>query len=209
MIDNKIFIAEVKTKSPFGYESKHSFFELFDLACEYGDWISLHVDALWGGDYKTLSFAKRYTNKPILAKGLHPTDEDIKISLDHGADYILVVDRLPYPRPSSVKSEYYPWEKCLFEMYNENLINGNLSLYPQFFKQKFVVNKRKLFNRGTFEKSFIYQEKLNSFIDRGLWTCQASGIYSTEDIHPKVNAFIVGEHLIDFCNQEGVKKYSI
>jgi len=186
---NPIFIAEIKTQSPFGFKSPHSFMSLMQYAITYGDWISVHTNALWGGDIETLSFVRRNTNKPILAKGFHFTDDDIKRSLDHGADYVLLVDRVANPA-------YVDWDKCLFEIHNHYLLEGNLSMYPEFKKQKFVFNSRDL-GSGLPKKLW----EMDMFTDRGLWTCQASGIYSMGHIQPKANAFIVGEHLVEFCKQ--------
>lgn len=159
-----------------------------DYSISYGDWISVHTNALWGGDFDSLSFVRRNTNKPILAKGLHTTDDDIQRALDHGADYVLVVDRVP--NPSRVD-----WNKCLFEIHNTNLLDGNLKVYPDFVKQQFVCNSRNLHN-GLPKK----QWELDNYLDRKLWTCQASGITCPLDVNPNVNAFIVGERLIDFVD---------
>jgi hypothetical protein len=98
-----IFIAEVKTQSMFGFQSKHSRFKLFDTALEYGDWVSIHTDARFGGSFDDIYMARRETNKPILAKGFHCSDDDVKKAYDMGANYVLVVDRYShfnesYPR---------------------------------------------------------------------------------------------------------------
>jgi indole-3-glycerol phosphate synthase len=37
-------IAEVKTHSPFGFESSKSWDELFDIANQFGDIISIHTE---------------------------------------------------------------------------------------------------------------------------------------------------------------------
>ncbi len=89
------FIAEVKTKSPFGFASNKSWHELFDIANLHGDIISIHTNPFWGGSFDLLKIARDMTTKPILAKGLHENDENIKTALDLGADYVLVVGRIP------------------------------------------------------------------------------------------------------------------
>ena len=61
-------IAEVKTASPFGWSSNRSWEELFDLANQYGDIISIHTDSRWGGSFDLLKQARQQTTKPILAK---------------------------------------------------------------------------------------------------------------------------------------------
>lgn len=95
IVKKPLFIAEVKTQSPFGFKSPYSFINLLEYAIACGDWISIHTNALWGGDFEAISFASRMTDKPILAKGLHSTDDDIQRAFDHGAHYVLTVDRLP------------------------------------------------------------------------------------------------------------------
>ena len=88
-------IAEIKTCSPFGYVAKNSWEELFEIANEIGDIISVHTDERWGGSLKLLEKVCRLTKKPILAKGIHSSDEDIKKAVEAGADWVLVVGRIP------------------------------------------------------------------------------------------------------------------
>jgi len=88
-------IAEVKTKSPFGFRSKKSWDELFRIANEHGDWLSIHTDPRWGGSFELIKKARSLTKKPILAKGIHRSDKDIKQALKLGANYVLVVGRIP------------------------------------------------------------------------------------------------------------------
>lgn len=71
-------ITEVKTQSPFGYKSNEVWEELFNLANGFGDIISIHTNPKWSGSFKLLEKARGLTNKPILAKGLHETDDEIK-----------------------------------------------------------------------------------------------------------------------------------
>jgi indole-3-glycerol phosphate synthase len=179
-----IFIAEIKTRSPFGYVSKHSFAKLMECAIKFGDWISVHDNALWGGDYESIAFVRRNTNKTILAKGLHATDDDIRRALDHGADYVLVVDREPAPELH---------DKCLFEW---SRFSG-LQQHPHLMNQKHVFNNRDL--RYGWPKHLT---ELKEFVDSGAWVCQASNIQSKDDIKPGISAYIVGEGLMKFCNQE-------
>jgi indole-3-glycerol phosphate synthase len=189
-MNKQIFIAEIKTQSPYGFKSEYSFHKLMECAVTNGDWVSVHTNALWGGDYEALSFVRRNTCKPIVAKGLHATDDDIKRSLDHGADYVLVVDRLPYPRIISPN-------KCLLEMGNENLFEGNLKFIPSLKSEKFVYNCRNL-KTGLMKTENL----LEKYINTGVWICQASGIKTREDIHPRAGAFIVGENLVNFCKEK-------
>lgn len=171
---DQVFIAEIKTQSPFGFKSPYCFSELKDMAVQHGHWISVHTNALWGGDFDSLAFVRRCTGKPILAKGIHATDDDIQRALDHGANYVLVVDRIP-------KDKYLP--HCLLEM------NGKGWLPPEC---KFVCNAR---NLCTGELNTRYDIELSRFITAGHWVCQASGITHPNSVDPAVDAFIVGENL--------------
>lgn len=182
---NPIFIAEIKTQSPFGFKSKYPFISLMDQAISHGDWISAHTNALWGGDYDAISFVRNNTNKPILAKGIHGHDDDIKRALDHGATYVLVVDRLP--------TKFELLNKCLLELNRVRMVVEEHKMFPEV---KFVYNTRNL--RSGLPKKL---NELEDYINTGAWICQASGIRTVADIHPKVNAFIVGENLVDFCKE--------
>src|SRR3989338_2239372 len=98
-------IAEVKTQSPFGYKSDKTWDELFYVAEKIGDIISIHTDSRWGGSFNLIKKARSLTNKPILAKGIHEKDNDIKTAIDLGADWVLVVGRIPKVHK----------EKCIIE----------------------------------------------------------------------------------------------
>ena len=180
---NPIFIAEIKTKSPFGFVSPHSFNKLMDTAIEHGDWISVHDNALWGGDYESIAFVRRCTSKPILAKGLHTTNDDIKRALDHGADYVLVVDRIP---PSDL------WERCLFEWSSYSRFDQTR---PDLHKSQYkhVCNSRNL-RTGTPRPNDLSLYLANP----NLWICQASNILMPDDVQKGVSAFLVGENLVEF-----------
>ena len=88
-------IAEVKTKSPFGYVSGKDWAELFEIANIIGDIVSIHTDPRWGGSMELVKKARNLTSKPILAKGIHKSDDEIRQCLEAGADFVLVVGRIP------------------------------------------------------------------------------------------------------------------
>jgi indole-3-glycerol phosphate synthase len=190
MKNGQIFIAEIKTQSPYGYKSERDFNVLAYEAITFGDWISVHDNALWGGDFETIAFVRKQTRKPILAKGLHSTDDDIQRALDHGANYVLVVDRLP-------RQEF--WKKCLFEW--SSVVNWRLmaeNIY-EGTKHKYVHNIRDL-TTGIGHKynalpEYVEYKKKHP----ESWICQASGIRTLNDVDPNVNAFIVGTHMSDIC----------
>jgi len=203
-MNKQIFIAEIKTQSPFGFKSEHSFGDLMDVAIENGDWISVHTNALWGGDYNAISFVRRNTNKPILAKGIHATDDDVLKAIDHGADYVLVVDRqfngnthvgkqVIYERhdPHFAFQNSKGWSQLDMQVHriNGNFPNENIPL-------KYLVNAR---NLSTGKMKPNYTGEMINYIKAGVWVCQGSGIKSRSDVHLNVHAFVVGEHLIDFC----------
>ena len=81
MYKNIEIIAEVKTHSPFGYTSEKSWDELFAVANEIRDILSIHTDPRWGGSFELLEKARSRTNKPILAKGIHDRARRLQIHL--------------------------------------------------------------------------------------------------------------------------------
>ncbi len=174
-------IAEVKTQSPFGYTSAKTWDELFTIAEKVGDMISIHTDPRWGGDFSLITKAKGFTQKPILAKGIHATDEEIQKAIDAGADYVLVVGRIP--------SIYL--DKCLIEPYTlEELIT-----IPE--QVKVVWNSRDLKTGGLKTETFAQARALF----KG-WLCQASNIRTVDDIDVGANAVLVGTYLEEFSVQK-------
>jgi indole-3-glycerol phosphate synthase len=182
-----IFIAEIKTQSPFGYRSELPFISLMNLAITYGDWVSVHTNALWGGDFQTLSFVRAHTNKPILAKGIHNRLADIAAALDHGADYVLTVtDSLNQVHNLNNDTR----KRCLFE--TKNTLE-NREIVKEFPDIKVVYNSRDL-STGLPKKKDEFADYVTAFP----WVCQASGIVAPYLVRPRADAFIVGEHLAKF-----------
>ncbi len=179
-------IAEVKTESPFGWKSEKSWNELFAIANEVGDMLSIHTDARWGGSFELLRKARTLTTKPILAKGIHEDDELIRQALDAGADHVLVVGRVP---------EFSP-EKCLIEPYTL----AELTMIPH--TMRVVWNSRDLRNGGLKEETFAEARALFPG-----WLCQASNIRTVNDIQPGADAVLVGTHLETFvASAQGAKQ---
>ncbi len=184
-----IFIAEIKTQSPFGFKSKYSFYGLMELAIKYGDYISVHTNPLWGGSYEAIEFVRNHTNKPILAKGIHSKDEDIRNCIVAGANYVLVVDRIP---------KYSYNAECCFHELGKNIQNYN-KLYIDNTPLKYVYNGRDL-KTGLPKDKSDYQK----YRDKYKWVCGASLIKNPNDVqklYPNCDAFIVGENLIEFCKE--------
>lgn len=176
MYKNTLIIAEVKTQSPFGFKSEKSWDELFEVANEIGDIISIHTDARWGGSFELIKKAKSLTDKPILAKGIHTTDDDVQEAIDAGADFVLVVGRVP---------EIHQ-DKCLIEP----LTIAELKNIPE--NLKVVWNSRDLSNGEIKKETFDDARK----IFKG-WMCQASNIKNKNDINEDANAVLVGTNLLE------------
>lgn len=171
-------IAEVKTQSPFGYKAEKSWDELFVFADSVGDMLSIHTDPRWGGSFELLKKARSLTNKSILAKGIHQNDADIEKAIDVGADWVLVVGRIPAVHI----------EKCLIEP----LTIEELRTIPKHLRA--VWNARDLKNGSVKTDTFVEARK--AF---GGWLCQASHIRTVADIEEGANAVLVGTNLIEFA----------
>lgn len=173
-----LFIAEIKVRSPFGFKSKLSSFKLMEMAVEYGDMVSVHTHEQWGGSYEHLAWVRKYTSKKILAKGIHGDDLDIRRALNCGADYVLVVGRIP---PKGLI------EHCWVELTDFHQMDWMKG-------KKAVWNQRDLFSGMVVGHTFAGVRSAYPYH----WLCQASGIKTPKDVHPKADAFIVGEHLPKF-----------
>lgn len=160
--------------SPFGWHSSKTWNELFKIAKEAGHIISIHTDNRWGGSFEVLKEARSLTDKPILAKGIHSDDKYIKKAVACGADFVLVVGRLP--------NIYL--EKCLIEP--DSL--EQLKETPK--DMKIVWNSRDLKTGGLKPESFkMAREAFDG------WLCQASKISKLEDIDETADAVFIGTHL--------------
>lgn len=172
-------IAEVKTQSPFGYKSQKTWDELFKVANEIGEIISVHTEPRWGGSLDLIAKARALTDKPILAKGIHETDASIEEALKRGADYVLVVGRIPGNH----------LEQCFVE--------------PRWLEElktipsgvKVVWNSRDLSSGGLKSETFEQARKLYTG-----WLCQASNIRNIGDIKDGADAVLVGAHLLEFAD---------
>ncbi len=170
-------IAEVKTGSPFGYKAEKSWEELFRIAESIGDILSIHTNPRWGGSFELLEKARAMTTKPILAKGIHETDEEIERTVALGADWVLVVGRMPKVHI----------EKCMIEPTTLE----ELKTTPENLRA--VWNSRDLRDGGF--KTETFQEARSLFNG---WLCQASNIKTIADIEPGANAILIGTHLDTF-----------
>jgi indole-3-glycerol phosphate synthase len=173
-------IAEVKTHSPFGWSSDKSWDELFQIADKAGDIISIHTDPRWHGSFDLIKKAKSLTKKPILAKGIHETDDLIEKAVKAGADYVLVVGRIPDLPEDLLK-------RCFIE---PNTLE-ELKSIPKHLKV--VWNSRDLKNGGLKKETF---EEARA-IFKG-WLCQASNIRTIADVNENADAVLVGTYIEEF-----------
>lgn len=178
-------ILEVKPLSPFGFRSDLSWDQLFDLANEYADIISVHTDPRWGGSMDLIAEARGRTTKPILAKGIHATDDLVIEALAAGADYVLVVGRVPRVNPG----------RCLIE---PNTISELTTLSSDTMT---VWNSRDLATGGFKEETFAQARAAFSG-----WLCQASNLRTISDIEPGANAVLVGQNLPEFVTSLKISK---
>jgi indole-3-glycerol phosphate synthase len=176
------FIAEVKTQSPHGFKSEKTWDELFAIADKHGDMLSIHTNPLWGGSFALLRRARIFSNKPILAKGVHSSDDEIETALDLGASAVLVVGRLP--KLSLIKY-------CYIEPLN--LVQGLMIPHDV----PCVWNSRNLFT-GKLKEETIYD--MQNFFPGDI--IQASNIKTMADVKPSAYGFIVGENLVNFCQSK-------
>lgn len=177
MINGVTIIAEVKTQSPFGWKSNDTWDELFEIANQHGDMLSIHTDSRWGGSFELLEKARKMTKKPILAKGIHASDEEIAQALACGGDWVLVVGRIPQIHR----------EKCLIE---PNTLE-ELAVLPTNLRA--VWNQRDLTNGLTKAETFPQARKVFNG-----WLCQASFVENTGDIQEGADAVLVGTSLKKF-----------
>lgn len=182
-MEKPILIAEVKLKSPFGFKADKDWEALFKLADSHGDIISVHTEEPWGGSLEDVERARNLTSKPILAKGLHKEDQAIHRALEKGADYVLVVGRIP-------EDKLIPF--CLIEpedlaqlAYFSSKLSGK--------KAKLVWNSRNLKDGSLKSETF---EQARAVHDG--WLCQASNIGSVSDVKHGADAILIGQRLEDF-----------
>jgi len=169
-----LLIAEVKTMSPFGFRSDKSWEELFEIANEHGDMLSIHTDPRWGGSFELLTKARAMTDKPILAKGIHATDAEVVQALALGADKVLVVGRVPAVH----------LEQCFIEPYTL----AELRSLPQGTSA--VWNSRDLTTGALKSETFAAARAIHTG-----YLVQASNIRTIADIDPTANAILVGQNL--------------
>ncbi len=147
------------------------------MASEHGDWISIHTDERWGGSMELIRKARKLTKKPILAKGIHATDEEVNQAIQAGADYVLVVGRVPQVHK----------DKCLIEV----LLLEQFEMLPKGTKA--VWNQRDLSTGKSKKETFAQARK-----EWKGWLAQASLLKKPKDVANGADAYIVGSDLPEF-----------
>lgn len=173
-------VAEIKRRSPYGWVNPLPWECQLAICEEIGDIISVHTSELWGGGWLHLEAVRRRTKKPILAKGFHPCEADVKCSLDCGAEKVLTVgwDGGQYR------------DRCWFEVETrDQLINAP--------KGGWIVLNARNPRTGEARTSLdLKPGKVVSSVDSmGHWICQASGIKGPEDVAEGVDAILIGQGL--------------
>jgi indole-3-glycerol phosphate synthase len=182
MYNGKQVIAEIKTQSPSGFNSPYSWDELFKLANSnpYVDVISIHTNPKWGGSFDLIRKAKSLTRKPILAKGIHETDEEVQKAIEAGADFVLVVGRVPKVHK----------DKCFLEPY----LIDEIKDYPAHSTVVWNSRDLKALPNEKFKKETIRDVRV-------VWKgrlIQASNLKTKDDMHTRADAVLVGSNLPEF-----------
>jgi indole-3-glycerol phosphate synthase len=173
-------IGEAKPKSPFGWRSPYSWDELFEIANEVSDIVAVHTGSPWGGSFDLLEKARSLTDKPLLAKGIHTTDEEVIEAVRHGADLVLTFGKLV-----SVHLDL-----CLIEPTSFD----ELGSIPD--DRMVVWNSRDLSTGGLKSESFDQaRESFSGFL------VHASNIAGLKDIDPRADAALIGTHLPSVANE--------
>lgn len=184
---NLTIVAEVKTKSPFKAIdlSRYGPLETRDIvrwldACPWADIISVHTNPLWGGTFWWLEVARGLTKKPILAKGFHDTIRDVEDAFKYGADCCLTVNWWPGD------------ERCWMECHSGNEIA--LCAAPRAVWN--ARNPRTGGTAGLRVHDAVRLRKHARWDNPNGWVCQASMIRCAADVHPEVDAVLIGEGLL-------------
>ncbi len=212
---SRIIIAELKRNGPDGTVlTTDTFEERLKLCIRVGDVISIHDHEIWRGSCLDITRARLLTHKPILAKGLHGTVEEIESALRAGADYVLVVGWMP-------PEHLLPF--CFIEV----LTLGELARVPKeaaaavwngrdlsIVRAKAGVPKHLLKRwrhlpklapgelgverpRPSFKKARLVLPRPRRLI-------QASKARTIGDFEPEADGIIVGTHLVTFAQSQGI-----
>jgi len=121
-------------------------------------------------------------NQPILAKGIHASDDEVKAAFDAGATHVLVVGRIP---------EYCSMS-CLIEPYTVE----ELRRIPAAYRAVWNDRDLRLLYQPENSKTETWEQARAAFGRN--WLCQASNLRTIADIKPGASAVLVGTRLIGF-----------
>lgn len=171
-----LLVGEVKTCSPYGFRGKLSHRDALDYVASFADIVSIHTNPLWGGSFEWLQEARGLTTKPILAKGFHDTMADVVLAFRAGAEWTLTVGWHP-------GMDYSLGGACWHEV-------ANLAELDESNAEWCVWNAR---NPRTGKPTYASIRQARKRREGKL--CQASRIRCRADIHPGIDAVLIGEGL--------------
>lgn len=192
------FIAEIKPLSPFDGPSRYSMEMLRFVALHHGDWVAAHTDPRWGGSFKHLAETRRMMDqhcpdKPLLAKGIHATDDELASALDH-AHYALVVGRWPAHLPTFVR------RRLIFEPSDLGQLQRTMddTMSSRTDPRMVMWNSRDLSTGERRVHDFSIREVKIANDGNLDWVCQASFIEKPGDVMEWADAHIVGTNLMRY-----------
>jgi len=185
------FFAEIKTFSPDGWRSPYTWRQLLRIVLHHEriiDAISIHVSPRWEGSLHLIERARRHTEKPILAKGINPREDDIRRARDAGATMALVVGRVP-----KVYAEF-----CIIEPLSLESMRGIPDHLRVAWNSRDLIEMFRKINglppRNVDRPTFSEAREIRP---RG-WMLQASGIEHMASVEKGADAILVGTHLPKF-----------
>lgn len=196
------FIAEIKPFSPFSGPSRYSMDVLRFTALQHGDWVAAHTDPRWHGSIEHLAETRAMMDhlcpdKPLLAKGIHATDQELVEVLQY-AHFALVVGRWPSHLPAFVRrrlifepSDFHQLKKVMDE-----------TLPSRTDPEKVMWNSRDLETGERRSQDYSIREVKIANDGNLDWVCQASFIREPGDVMEWADAHIVGTDLMHFVHGE-------
>ena len=198
-------IAEVKPWSPFGKRlTQNSWERQLDLAIKTGWMISSHTHHIWKGSIEQIKRTRERTDKPILAKGFHVTDEEVDEMLGAGATSVLVVGRIPqkhnrcFIEPLTIE-ELATVPTTSWAVWNSRDLSS-LKVLPGI--PQFLLDRWKQMDTSGDRKKESFQEARRVFKGK---LCQASNITTIDDVLPGADAILVGSALETFAASIGIR----
>lgn len=187
---NKIFIGEVKPMSPTGFKSDYSFNQLMAVCLECADLVCINTSALFGGCLDTIGYVAQYTKKPIIARGIFPTDKAIREAINYGASYCMISNRIDQLVEINLA-------RVIFEINDNDYLTSLIQDGVQLNPYKIMYDTTSPLT-GEQKEENLLPEILKGKVT---WIGQKGKIKTIEDINPNVGVFSVGENLVEFCHK--------